>query len=934
MGVCWMGKAGDEAADGPRDAFISYSHVDWDFAVRLRTALEREGESIWMDERDIPGGSRWRRELELAIESADAFVFIISPASVASTECGKELTHAAKLNKRILPIRAVAVAPHALPPEVAEHQLIPARDLFDVDFDRSLALLTAVLRSDPDWVRAHTEWGRRALQWERNGRDPGFLLAGAELTDAEDWRRKAPGMQPAPTLLHGEYIDASRQAVTQRLRRTRSALLAGMLALLAAGGVALWQLEVAIGRKHTAQSLQLAAVANEKLGTNPELSTQLALQALQIRKTTLAAEALRSSVPELLERADLRVGSTVYSAAFNPSGSEIVTAEADGTARIWSTATHRPLGTIVEPEPGAMMGATFSPDGDQIATVNADGKARIWSATTDHQIGPTMNPDDGALDSVAYSHSGDRLVTAGVRGVAYIWNARPGGRPLRLVSGDSETLFSASFDRSGTRVVTASDDGTAMLWNADTGAAIRPFAVQHLAGEHPAGLYDATFSLNGEEIVTAGVDGTARIWDTDNATLVDTLTEPAYGQLHSAVFSSGGNLILTASNDGTARIWDPAANRTLLVFAGDSNRVLSAQFSPDDDSVLTASADGTAKLWSVTPVGQLGVLDDPDHAANLSVASSANGSQIVTGDGDGGVFTWDAAGELRPTPLIVTPDGNRSTWSVSYSADGPQILTIDAGGEATVWNAITRREIGGPITDTDREPLAGGALSPDGRKVVTFSTDGWVRVWDVSTGTQLARLADQAVPLDAAFSPDGSKIVVASNDGTARIWNPGSGVVDPTLREPGSTLVSAAAFSPDGKRVVTASNDGSARIWNAQTGRALGGVTEPDNGELTSAAFSPNGREIVTASRDGTARIWDLATGQQLTVLIEPGNAPLYSAAFTSGGRRVVTASADGTTRIWSTTLAGPLSTIERIARSRVVGSLSASERSAILAGS
>src|ERR1700735_2937149 len=110
-----MGAAVDDAPTDKRwDAFISYSHVDWDFAVRLRTALEHEGESIWMDERDIPGGSRWRREVELAIESADAFVYIISPASVASAECAQELTHAAGLNKRILPVRAAAVTLEAL----------------------------------------------------------------------------------------------------------------------------------------------------------------------------------------------------------------------------------------------------------------------------------------------------------------------------------------------------------------------------------------------------------------------------------------------------------------------------------------------------------------------------------------------------------------------------------------------------------------------------------------------------------------------------------------------------------------------------------------------------------------------------------------------------------------------------------------------------
>lgn len=133
---------------------------------------------------------------------------------------------------------------------------------------------------------------------------------------------------------------------------------------------------------------------------------------------------------------------------------------------------------------------------------------------------------------------------------------------------------------------------------------------------------------------------------------------------------------------------------------------------------------------------------------------------------------------------------------------------------------------------------------------------------------------------------------------------------------------------------MTASNDGSARIWSAQTGRELGAVTGSEGAALTSAAFSSDGHEIITAGRDGTARIWDVATEQQLTVLSEPGNAQLYSAVFGDGSRRITTASADGTTRIWSTGLAGPLPRIERIAKSRVIGPLSAAERNAILAGS
>ena len=50
------------------DAFISYSHLDRDFSVRLQTALKGAGKAIWVDETDIPSGSRWAEDLKVAIE--------------------------------------------------------------------------------------------------------------------------------------------------------------------------------------------------------------------------------------------------------------------------------------------------------------------------------------------------------------------------------------------------------------------------------------------------------------------------------------------------------------------------------------------------------------------------------------------------------------------------------------------------------------------------------------------------------------------------------------------------------------------------------------------------------------------------------------------------------------------------------------------------
>jgi WD40 repeat protein len=69
--------------------------------------------------------------------------------------------------------------------------------------------------------------------------------------------------------------------------------------------------------------------------------------------------------------------------------------------------------------------------------------------------------------------------------------------------------------------------------------------------------------------------------------------------------------------------------------------------------------------------------------------------------------------------------------------------------------------------------------------------------------------------LAASFSPDGRQIVTASSDRTARLWHAPTGDLVAVLEGHDRPVLSA-AFSSDGQRVVTASDDGTARIWDAR----------------------------------------------------------------------------------------------------------------------
>ena len=221
------------------DVFISYSRDDEVFVRRLYDALNEKERRAWVDWKGIPPTADWMAEVYAAIESANNFVFVTSQASLASEVCGREVEHAVKCRKRLVPFVWGAIDDEKVPDDLRRLNWIICRS--DSDFPRASASLLEALELNLEWVREHTRLLVRAVDWRNGAADKSLLLRGSDLREAEQWLAKGADEEPKPTELHRDYVIASRAQETRRSRITLSAVVAGLIVAVALAVVALLQ---------------------------------------------------------------------------------------------------------------------------------------------------------------------------------------------------------------------------------------------------------------------------------------------------------------------------------------------------------------------------------------------------------------------------------------------------------------------------------------------------------------------------------------------------------------------------------------------------------------------------------------------------------------------------------------------------------------------
>ncbi|KIN99576.1 hypothetical protein M404DRAFT_1004516 [Pisolithus tinctorius Marx 270] len=172
---------------------------------------------------------------------------------------------------------------------------------------------------------------------------------------------------------------------------------------------------------------------------------------------------------------------------------------------------------------------------------------------------------------------------------------------------------------------------------------------------------------------------------------------------------------------------------------------------------------------------------------------------------------------------------------------------------------------------------------------------GGVKEWPA---VQLALVGHTSRVNGVGFSPDGKRIVSGSSDKTVRIWDAERGVQIGGSLQGCDGPVWSVGFSPDGKRIVSGSWDIIVRIWDAERGVQIGGPLQGHDDQVLSVGFSPDGKRVVSGSQDKTVGIWDVEQGMQIGSLIHGCCGSVFSVVFSPDNKKIALGSDDSAVRV------------------------------------
>jgi WD40 repeat protein len=602
----------------------------------------------------------------------------------------------------------------------------------------------------------------------------------------------------------------------------------------------------------------------------------------------------------------------VLAVAITPDGKYVISASMDKIIKVWNWQTGEEVRTLTSHNHW-VFALAVTPDGKYLISGSTDKTIKVWNIETG-EILYTLKGHWREVRAVAVTPDGKKVISGSIDNTLKVWNLKT-GRLLFTLRGHSHWITSVAVTPDGKKVISGSRDNTLKVWNLDKKIGFFTYIrnliakrqIFKLAGDnhwsiryfilicnlitrrqlftltnHQDIIWAVTVTPNSKQIISGSWDKTIRVWNLETGNELFTLTGHDQS-LMDVVVTPDGKQVISASSDKTIKVWNlenAESNFTSTegynVNTAHIKSIKKIAITPDGKLAISCGEDGL-KFWNLQTREKL-YSYNRHYLNNLAV--TFNRKLVISSWGQLEVYNFEKRENFNIqginifeyySAIAVTPNGKQAIsncmhrtivfWNLKKQNKFLQkhYLLIHIIIFMIIFPLILIKNL---INLGRQNGVNSIAVTPDGKWVISGSSDKKIKVWSLYKWEGFFKLLQNLIPAKQMFTLTGH-----------------------------GDRVNALAVTPDSNRLISGSNDKTIKVWSLETAKELFTLIGHTDW-VNDVAVTPNGKCVISASSDHTLKVWDLKT--QKIIASFTGESSINCCAVAPDGVTIVAGEASG----------------------------------------